>query len=260
MTDNDREQSAKDVVKNNAGKGSVQITYDHEPQQNIALARNRALANATGEFIAFIDDDELPVREWLARLFKCCSDTRADGVLGPVLPKFEKEPPRWVTRGRFFDRPTHETGFVIDWTEGRTGNLLLRRRILEGMKEVFRRQFGGGGEDRDFFMRMSERKHVFVWCNEAEVYETVPANRWKRSFMLRRALLRGKMSLNYATFSGREIGKSIVAVSLYTIMLPFLLLAGQHLFMKYLIRLFDHGGKLLTFAGFSAVSQSYVTE
>src|SRR5258706_13865972 len=61
VTDNDREQSAKNVVTNNAGKSSIQITYDSEPEQNIALARNRALANATGEFIAFIDDDELPV-------------------------------------------------------------------------------------------------------------------------------------------------------------------------------------------------------
>ena len=259
VVDNDRSESAKEVVSEFASTSSIRITYCSEPEQNIALARNRALKNATGNFIAFIDDDEFPAEEWLRRLFITCSEQGVDGVLGPVHPCFEQEPPQWVRKGKFFDRPTHDTGFRIDWTEGRTGNLLFNRRILEGNNDAFRPEFGGGGEDRDFFMRMVKRGHVFIWCNEAVVYETVPPHRWKRSFMLKRALLRGKMSLNYPTFGRHEIAKSMVAVGLYVTALPFVLVAGQHLFMKCSIRLFDHAGKVLSFVGFNPVGESYVT-
>lgn len=41
------------------------------------------------------------------------------------------------------------------------------------------------------------------------------------------------------------MAKSAVAVPLYAIALPFLLILGHHYFMKYLVRLFDHVGRLL---------------
>jgi hypothetical protein len=34
--------------------------------------------------------------------------------------------------------------------------------------------------------------HVFRWCNEGLVYETVPQERWKRSYLVKRAMLRGR--------------------------------------------------------------------
>ena len=95
------------------------------------IGTDKALANAKGDFIAFIDDDELPVTDWLIKLFQTCQAYHVDGVLGPVLPRFEGSPPAWVKRGGFCDRPSHATGFKIDWNEGRTGNLLIKREILE---------------------------------------------------------------------------------------------------------------------------------
>ena len=41
------------------------VAYRVEPQQNIALARNAAITHATGDFIAFFDDDQLPIKQWL---------------------------------------------------------------------------------------------------------------------------------------------------------------------------------------------------
>src|SRR5207247_9507973 len=111
-----------------------------------------------------------------------------------------------------------------EWTEGRTGNLLFKQNILEGRDEPFRREFGSGGEDRDFFRRMIATGHLFIWCNEAIAYEIVPAVRWKRSFMLRRALLRGKVSLVDRTSYKLKLTKSAIAIPVYTLALPFLLL------------------------------------
>jgi succinoglycan biosynthesis protein ExoM len=259
IADNDFAQSSQKVVLEFQSASSLDIGYCVEPEQNIALARNQALANAKGDYVAFIDDDELPVSDWLLKLLQTCQTHKVDGVLGPVLPQFETNPPAWVTRGRFYERPTHATGFTIDWTEGRTGNLLLRRAMLDGIEPVFRPEFGSGGEDRNFFRRMIDAGRVFVWCNEAEVYERVPALRWKRSFMIRRALLRGKMALNHQRGLA-NLTKSFLAVMGYTLALPIFFVLGQHLFMKYLIKTCDHAGMIAAFAKVNLIREKYVTE
>src|SRR5262249_13059456 len=166
--------------------------YCVEPQQNIALARNKAFENADGDFVAFIDDDEFPAKYWLLTLFNACNEYGVDGVLGPVNRHFDEEPPGWVMKGKFYERPTSPTGLVIDWRKGRTGNVLLKKRIFAADAQPFKPEFRQG-EDQDFFRRMIDNGHVFIWCNEAVAYEVVPPIRWKRTFMLKRALLRGAM-------------------------------------------------------------------
>src|SRR5208337_800579 len=72
VADNDQLQSAKAVVSDFAARSTVPVTYCVEPQQNISLTRNKAIENATGDFIAFIDDDEFPTKRWLLALFEAC--------------------------------------------------------------------------------------------------------------------------------------------------------------------------------------------
>jgi hypothetical protein len=158
-------------------------------------------------------------------------------------------------RGRFFERPTHATGFRINLREARTGNVLFRQEIIAGNPAPFREEFGTGGEDVDFFRRMMEAGHVFLWCNEAPVYELVPADRCTRSYLLKRALLRGRNSLRHPVGRGKRVLNSLVALPFYLLALPFLLLAGQHHFLKYLIKVCDHGGRLLALVGLNPVHQ-----
>ncbi|PYV83601.1 MAG: glycosyltransferase family 2 protein [Acidobacteria bacterium] len=258
VADNDHLQSAKAVVLDFVAASSIPITYCVEPRQNIALARNKAIENATGDFVAFIDDDEFPAKYWLLNLFKACEEYDVDGVLGPVKRHFEVEPPKWVIKGRFYERPTYPTGLVIDSKKGRTGNTLLRKRIFTPGAPAFRPEFLTG-EDQDFFRRMIDERNVFIWCNEAVAYEVIPAVRWQRRFMLRRALLRGATTLVHPTFGVLDIAKSIIAVPLYAAALPFALLSGHHRFMTLLIKVFDHLGKLLALLGIRPVEEQYVT-
>ncbi len=248
VADNDHLQSGEAVVRDFAAASSIPIKYCVEPRQNIALTRNKAIENANGDFVAFIDDDEFPTRRWLLTLFKACDEFGVDGVLGPVKRHFDEEPPKWVVKGKFYERPTYPTGFVIDWSKGRTNNVLLKRRIVAASAQPFRPQFLTG-EDQDFFRRMIEKGHVFVWCNEAVVYEVVPPIRWKRTFMLRRALLGGAVSVIGPTFGALAIAKSVIAVPAYTAALPFALVLGHHRFMILSVKLFEHLGKLLALMG-----------
>src|SRR5580700_7943958 len=62
VVDNDHLRSAEPVVSVFAAASAIPIRYCEEPRQNIALARNKAVENATGDFVAFIDDDEFPMK------------------------------------------------------------------------------------------------------------------------------------------------------------------------------------------------------
>lgn len=254
VVDNDHEGSAAKIVRDISRHSRAGISYHIEPEQNIALARNRAVRNAKGDLLAFVDDDEIPGRGWLMRLYKALDECRADGALGPVVPLYEVDPPRWVVRGRFYERPSHRTGEELHWTNARTGNVLLRRAIFDNEENMFAREFGSGGEDRDFFRRMIVKGFRFVWCAEARVYEAVTAVRCTRSFMVRRALLRGQLP----HFGRVDYAESLLAVPLYVVSLPVLLIVGHHLFMKYLIKLCDHIGRIVAFCGISLIKEKYI--
>lgn len=255
VCDNDATQSASTAVAEFGKRTTREIVYVCEPRQNIALARNRVLETAEGDFVAFIDDDEFPVTDWLENLFLACEKYEAAGVLGPVRPYFEEVPPSWITRGQFCERPEHRTGRIMRWAESRTGNVLLRRAILSSNREPFNPNFGTGGEDMDFFRRMAAEGHTFVWCNEAIVHEMVPASRLNYGYMLKRALLRGRNILKHPVEDRPSIGTSLVAIPLYLLLLPVTAFGGKHHFMKYCIKLCDHGGRLLAMIGLNPVAE-----
>jgi len=245
VTDNDRAESARAAVAAFTEYSRLPVSYCVEQRQNIALARNTALQNANGHFMAFIDDDEFPTAEWLLNLYHTLEGYEVDGVLGPVLPHFDKEPPRWVRKGGFFNRPRHQTGLLLNWTDCRTGNVLFRAKVSELLGEPFRNEFDCGGEDLDFFQRAITKGCRFVWCDEAIVYEVQEPSRWKVRLMMRRALLRGRNNWKFTQGRWLRLSKSAVALPFYTLSLPIMLLGGYHRFVKSLVRIGDHGGKVL---------------
>lgn len=255
VCDNDAAESAREIVAGFSVASHLLVTYCNEPQRNIALARNKSLQHADGDLVAFIDDDEFPADDWLRNLFEALVKYRADGILGPIKPHFELHPPAWVKKGRFFDRPSHTTGYKVPWFESRTGNTLFKRAILEKVDPPFRPHFATAGEDMDFFRRAMERGYSFIWCDEAVVFEWVPSYRCSRSYLLKRALLRGSNFPKHPTERFRNAAKSLLAVPCYTVALPVLAMFGQHVFLKYLIKLLDHASRLLAYVGFRLMTE-----
>jgi len=259
ISDNDRLGSAEGVVAEFAASSGVPIIYAVVPEQNIALARNKAVACADGDFVALIDDDELPIKRWLITLYEAFNRYQVEGVLGPVKRHFVEPPPKWVLDSTFYNRKTYPTGTTVNWKDGRTGNVLLKRSILTGIETVFRPEFRGG-EDTDFFNRMIDKGCKFIWCDEAVAYEVIGSTRWDRFFLLKRALLRGSNTVKYQGFGALDIAKSLVAVPVYVLGLPFTFILGQHRFMDLAVRLCDHLGKLLALVGINPIKDHDVTD
>ena len=259
VVDNDAAESGRSAVNRHAAQPAVPISYHVESKQNIAMARNRAVSEATGDLIAFIDDDECPPPSWLLALWTALSKHGADGVLAPVDPEFEQGAPQWVVKGGFYDRPSHPTGMKLEWRQCRTGNVLLRRTVFRELGQPFNPECLSG-EDQDFFRRCIERGYEFVWCHEAGVYEFVPRSRWKKSFLLRRALFRGIFAQRNHGLQPLSLIKAIISAPVYLIFLPFAILGGQTQFMKCLFKLSYHTGRLLGFFRLNPIRRPYVCD
>ena len=255
VVDNAQDRSARQMVLDFASSSPVETLYFSEPRRSISYARNKTLEHAKGDFIAFIDDDEFPDENWLVHLFRSCNSFPVAGVLGPVRPHFDNHAPDWVRKGGFYDRLEHVTGYAIPWQECRTGNVLFKSEIIFGLDPVFSPEFGTGGSDVDFFRRMMAAGHKFVWCNEAVVHEIVPPQRWNRRVLMSRALLRGRNSIKHPQGRCWNVVKALVAVPLYALALPILYFAGHHLFMRYLIKLCDHFGRLMALVGINPIHE-----
>jgi succinoglycan biosynthesis protein ExoM len=262
IVDNDVAESGRQVAESWRSSSHVASDYCVVPEQNIALARNVSVSQRRGDFVAFVDDDEVPGRDWLCLMYDTLTQTGADGVLGPVKPRFESTPPRWVLRSGLFERPTLATGYRIrDWRrETRTGNALIRREVLDGSDGPFDTTLFSGGEDQDFFRRAMDRGKVFVWCSEAVVYETVPIERTRLSFQIRRALLGGGAALAISSNRRYEVMKSIAALAAYAVLLPIVWIAGWRFVLRCLVGGANHLGKVLASCGIKVVKERYVLQ
>jgi len=188
IIDNDADASAKRVVENLAGVADVDIIYDVEPEQNISLARNRALSHTlnTADYIIFVDDDEYASIDWLQNHIDTAVELCADVVFGPVIPVYPENFPDWIVQGKFFERERVPTGSTRRY--GGTGNTLVKRKVLNELPSKFDPAYGlTGGGDTELFWRLGKTGAIMVWCDTAIVYEHVPLARMNVEWLLQRA-------------------------------------------------------------------------
>ena len=198
VADNDAAGHAKETVIRLRAELSLVINYGIEPVQTIPAARNHALQLARGNYIGIIDDDEFPSQHWLITMYRAIQAFDVDGSLGPVHPFFEEQPPAWLLRGGFCERPVHRTGTLLHWSQTRTGNVLLKKAFFDKHHLCFDRKFKTGGSDQEFFKQAMQAGCRFVAVEEAPVYEIVPPERWTKSYYLKRALVNGFNAHRYS--------------------------------------------------------------
>jgi glycosyltransferase involved in cell wall biosynthesis len=100
LVDNASTDSTPAFLAGLAGRPAVKIC--REEKLGLSLARNTALAAASGEFVIFLDDDALVQPGWLAgyqKFFSHPPNDRLGGAGGAVEPEFEIPPPAWVWQG-----------------------------------------------------------------------------------------------------------------------------------------------------------------
>lgn len=190
VADNDHEPSARPLVDRMAAELPFPVQYVHAPAANICIARNACLDHAGGDYIAFVDDDEVVSPRWLAELVSQAGRSGAAAVLGPVRAVYADDAPAWMARGDFHSTlPVFVSGRILT---GYTCNVLVRwdkpYRALRFDPTLGR----SGGEDTDFFYRLTELGGRIDYAPDAVVEEPVPAARATMAWLIRRRLRFGQ--------------------------------------------------------------------
>jgi succinoglycan biosynthesis protein ExoM len=166
------------------------VKYAIEPRRGISQARNLAIRQAGDvDFIAFIDDDEVPEPGWLDELLWAQQRFGVDVVAGPVVPSFTADVPAWIKEGKLFDSWPHASGEFLDFCS--TNNTLVARAVFDCVP-AFDERFGlTGAEDTHFFLRVRRAGFHIVWSEEAIAHERISARRANLGWLLRRSYRAG---------------------------------------------------------------------
>jgi succinoglycan biosynthesis protein ExoM len=161
------------------------LKYVIEPRRGLTYARNRAISEANGvDFIAFVDDDEIPSCGWLDELLWTQAEFRADVVSGPVVAQYSPSVADWIRAGGFHNSPFQPTG--TQCITAATHNVLVGTHVLQTVP-AFDDTFAlSGAEDTDFFLRVAQAGYKIVWCQNAIVFEHISAKRATLRWILRR--------------------------------------------------------------------------
>jgi succinoglycan biosynthesis protein ExoM len=190
VVDNDPGRSGEPVVRRFTDSGRNRFSYFVQPVKNISLTRNESVRNASGEYLLFIDDDEVAPPEWLGRMLGALGTFCADGVFGPCMPEFDEETPGWKRWRDLHYRAMQSTGekAIQMWT----GNCVVRASLLKGREGPFDPAYGKtGGEDSFLFETLEREGARFVYCREAWVSEYLPPHRTRIPYMFLRGIRNG---------------------------------------------------------------------
>jgi len=190
VADNTRDGFIRPLVELAREEFHLDLAYVHAPANNISIARNACLDAACSDWIAFIDDDEIPAPNWLASLLQEAA-RGWDVVLGPVKALYADGTSRWLIDGDFHStRPVLRRNGIAT---GYTGNVLFRRDFALRHGFRFREDLGrSGGEDEDFFDRFHDAGGTIGFAPSAFCYEPVPQSRANLAWLLRRGFRSGQ--------------------------------------------------------------------
>ncbi len=190
--------------------------YVREDRPGLSHARNAGIEAATGEVIAFTDDDvELP-EDWIARLATPFTDPEVTCVTGLVLPadlsseaaclfEFGIGGFGHVLHRRRFDRDYLKTSWWRPpdvWKMGAGANMAMRRAAFAEVG-LFDPRLGAGAsgcsEDSEFWFRLLRAGHVCVYDPAAVVFHHHRSER-PELFRQLRAYARGHVVALFVQF------------------------------------------------------------
>jgi succinoglycan biosynthesis protein ExoM len=191
VVDNESLPAAEARVRTAAAIHGLDLAYVHAPARNISLARNAVLDALEGDYLAFIDDDQIAAPDWIASLVAAAQAQGCAAVLGPVSAVYPPATPRWIAAGDFHSfRPVKVGGRIL---KGYSCNVLIRTDMVRSAGLRFDLSLGRmGGEDDDFFYRLTDAGGVIGETAAARVFEPVPAARATLPWLLRRAFRSGQ--------------------------------------------------------------------
>ena len=188
IVDNDAEGSAKVICNEFIERYDINLKYDIEKQRGIPIARNHSIdmVEENTDFIAILDDDEVPAEDWLDEFITAQEEFDADILTGPVKAHFVDCSDEWLKS--FFGSGNLPNGHNLnkDYNFVYTSNLFAKATLFQHIRFDERFRFTGGS-DTHLFMQINNNGYKVVWAARALVTEWLPPSRTNIKWILLRA-------------------------------------------------------------------------
>jgi glycosyltransferase involved in cell wall biosynthesis len=186
------------------------VRYVREPRQGLARARNAALRHATGDLIAFVDDDATPRPGWLAALvqvYRDCPDAWCVG--GKISLQLPESIPSWFDpRRRDFTAalsaldlgagvrrvPYPESVWGANWSVSREA-VRAAGPFLEWLGPIGRQRLLG--EETEYCWRIQRLGGEVYYTGAAEVIHRIPPTRLTKQYYRDLVYWLGRTSVIY---------------------------------------------------------------
>jgi len=259
IVDNDKSESTKEAVEIAGIKLGLNLRYFSQPIKNISLTRNVSVAEAKGEYIFFIDDDEIASSEWISHLHDSLFKYDADAVFGRVESYFDPDTFLWIKNCFIYNRTSPKTGTRAIST--RTGNVMVRSSLLRSVEGPFEPAYGNtGGEDTKLFSLLKKKGAKYINSYEAVTYEYVPPERTKIKWLILRAfnygnsIVRRQIESNNSKFITRVNFLSTgVSYFLISMVLSFIFIFNKTKRLTWFLKLVSNLGKIAAVFGYHPV-------
>jgi len=133
VVDNNSNDDTADVVRRLSQEIPFEMRYVFEPQQGLSAARNRAIDEANGDYLGFLDDECLVERDWLSIAIADIDAFHPCIIGGPYIGGFlPGDRPRWFKReygNAYFIEFGYDKGFHDDFRAS-GGNMIVRRDVF----------------------------------------------------------------------------------------------------------------------------------
>jgi glucosyl-dolichyl phosphate glucuronosyltransferase len=210
VVDNSPEEELREYMTSLSTNEGPEVRYVAESRTGLHYARHSGVRVAQGEIVVFVDDDVLCPKGWLEAMLAPYRDPKVAVVGGKTMPKWETEPPAWISSfvGGWFS--------ILDLGDIRVD--LCKDEYVYGCNMAVRREVifevGGfnpdGYGDRRLIWNRGDgecglidkiRFHGYkvVYEPHAWLYHRLPASRATEQYLYQRAFTDG-ISFSYASF------------------------------------------------------------
>jgi glucosyl-dolichyl phosphate glucuronosyltransferase len=198
VVDNGSTDDTSRAIETARARFPVPVRHLSETRPGKTHAIAAALAVAAGDVLAFTDDDVMVEADWLSTIRRVMRDSNAALVGGPVMPRWETKPPRWLRFDPFeYGRLAAPLGLL----NYGPSPLELGPRTVLGANMAVRRapinKVGGfatnlgklrgtllSGEDHELCQRVQSAGFKAMYVPELRVSHWVPAERMRASYSM----------------------------------------------------------------------------